>query len=248
MKKYLPIVFLLVGIVAVVGVYFLVVKKPSEEIVEEETQLVDIPLNERPITTLTPTADGHWLLLSITKLNPSIEKYDSTSLDYELLYELPDGRTQGVPGTISLTKDIEVEKELLLGSESSGKFRYDEGVETGSLTIRLRNDKGKLVSKLSTDFHLQTEVVELTAVDSTFSYKLEDKLEDFFVTMKTIGIPGDPPDIPQEPHGIFSSSKDEVSGEVIYAGQAHYRWTGEEWETLDDSNSSDIGFFLAFSM
>ncbi len=225
----------------------MVLKKPSEEINVEETQLVDIPLNERPITTLTPTADGHWLILSITKLNPVIEKYDSTSLDYELLYKLPDGRTQGVPGTISLSKDIEVEKELLLGSESSGKFRYDDGVERGSLTIKLRNDKGKLVSKLSTDFHLQTEVEELTSADGAFLYKLEDKLEDFFVTMKTFGIPENYPETSQEPYGLLSSSKEEVPGEIELSGAKTYRWNGNEWEEIENSTSSDIGIFVTTS-
>lgn len=247
MKKYLPIALLLVGAFVVVGAYFVVIKKPAETI-DEEAQLVEIPIADRPIVSLTPTADGHWLVLNISKLSPVIDKYESSKLEYELLYNLPDGRTQGVPGSITLSDDIgDIEKELLLGSESSGKFRYDEGVERGTITLKFRNDKGKLISKLSSEFNLQSDTDELASVDGNFSYKLEDENENYFVTMKTMGIPGESPDVPQEPCGIFSSSKDEVPGEVVYAGQVQYRWTGDEWEKLDDSNASDIGFFLAFS-
>jgi hypothetical protein len=55
-----------------------------------------------------------------------------------------------VPGTVQLSGDVE--KKLLLGSESSGKFRYDTGITGGTMTIRFRNSSGKLLGKLETAF------------------------------------------------------------------------------------------------
>ena len=63
------------------------------------------------------------------------------------------GIQQGVPGTAKLDGG-DIERKMLLGSESSGKFRYDEGVKGGTLTLRFRNSKGRLIGKLSTEFTL----------------------------------------------------------------------------------------------
>lgn len=148
MKKYLPLILIGVGILVLIG-GFLFVRSSRNKGGEGEESVKEIPAEQRPLVSLTPSGDGHWLKLKIEKIK--VEK--AASLDYELLYSLPDGRTQGVPGTVKIDgKDIE--RDLLLGSESSGKFRYDEGVTGGTLTIRFRDSKGKLIGKLSTKFTL----------------------------------------------------------------------------------------------
>lgn len=81
--------------------------------------------------TLMPTDDRHWLKLNVNGIDPK-----ATSMEYELLYELPDGRTQGVPGKIDLNGETTFERDILLGSESAGKYTYDLGVDFGSLTLR----------------------------------------------------------------------------------------------------------------
>ena len=158
MKRFLPIFLVLLGILVLAGVYFFVIKgkKETDVVQEEETARIEVPLGERPVASLTPSSDGHWLKMVIEKI-----AIDAATLDYELLYKLPDGRTQGVPGTIKLEGQDSIERDLLLGSESSGKFRYDEGVENGTLTLRFRNQKGKLIVKFATEFHLQSETSSL---------------------------------------------------------------------------------------
>jgi hypothetical protein len=136
-KKYLPIALVVLGLLVLVAVYFLVIKGGTDEVAEDdESALVEVSLADSPVASLTPTADGHWLNMVVTKLNPMVEMHNAATMDYELLYKLPDGRTQGVPGTIKLTGQESIENDLLLGSESSGKFRYDEGVEQGTFTLR----------------------------------------------------------------------------------------------------------------
>ena len=146
-KKYLPVILIGVGLVVLFGAFLAVKNNKSNSTVVDEETVKEIPFSERPFVSLTPSSDGFYLKLSISQ----VKVKNAASLDYELLYTLSDGRTQGVPGTVKLTGG-DIVKDLLLGSESNGKFRYDEGVEGGTLTIRFRDSKGKLLGKLSTKF------------------------------------------------------------------------------------------------
>jgi hypothetical protein len=244
MKRYLPVFLFLIGVVVVAVAFFLVKGRRQEPVVEEqETALRDVPLNKRPVTSLTPSSDGHWLKLKIDKI-----VIDAASLDYELLYKLPDGRTQGVPGTIQLEGQKEIERDLLLGSESSGKFRYDEGVENGTLTLRFRNEKGKLVAKFSTDFHLQSNTDKLTSFDGNFKYTLPKASKAFFITMETFGIPGEfGRGVAVGPYGIFGSEAVPAPGTAEMNSEIVYYWDASSWNKLENNESSDIGIFIGVS-
>lgn len=184
MKKCLPFILIGIGLLVVALALFFVFKKPARDAGEEEVAK-EIPLDERPVVTLKPSSDGHYLKLTIAQ----IKVKGASSLDYELLYTLPDGRTQGVPGTVKLTGG-DVIKDLLLGSESSGKFRYDEGVDGGTITVRFRDAKGKLIGKLSTDFTMTSAVKSLSSKDGKFSYDLEKAAKGvFYVVMQTFAEP-----------------------------------------------------------
>lgn len=241
MKKYLPIILLVLGILIAAAVYFLVIKKPAETEPDEQETLVVLPLIERPIASLTPSADGHWLKLRIEKMNKL-----AASVEYELLYELPDGRTQGVPGTMKLTGQDLIERDLLLGSESSGKFRYDEGVNKGTLTVRFRDDAGKLVNKYTTKFALLSDVKELVSIDEKFTYSLSKlNSKDFFVVMDTFGVKVDvPATLVSGPVGIFSSASVAIPGEVKLEGVSIYTADTSGWTKLEAGKSSDIGTFI----
>lgn len=241
MKKFLPIILFVVGIVVVVGaVMFVRGKRGSTTSDEETAALVDIKLPDRPMASLTPTSDGHWLNLKVEKI-----KISADSMDYELLYQLPDGRTQGVPGTITLKGQTQIERKLLLGSESSGKFRYDEGVKGGTLTLRFRDSQGKLITKFSTDFALLSATKALASSDGKFSASLTAVPAGFFVVMQTFGVPSNPPaDVVAGPYGLFTSSTTTLAGTVSLSGaNSVYRWTGSTWA----KSSFDSGIFIGTS-
>jgi len=209
-KKFLPLILLGVGILVLILV-FVLIKNKKTEVINDSAVLAEVALKDRPIAMLTPTSDGRYINLKIDKI--TLPK--AVSLDYELLYGLPDGRTQGVPGTVDLKGQTSFERKLLLGSESNGKFRYDEGVVDGSLTVRLRDSKGKLLAKFSTKWHLQSTDQELTSIDQNFIYKLDKKpTAGFFITMETFGLPAqtglpadETPSVVEEgPYGIFTSN------------------------------------------
>lgn len=231
MKKYLPLILLVLGILVLILVYFFVIRKPAEKETGEEDQgLITVSFKDRPITSLTPSADGHWLKLKIEKI-----KVSAKTLDYELLYQLPDGRTQGVPGTVKLTGENSFTRDLLLGSESSGKFRYDEGVEEGTLTLRFRDDKGKLLTKFSTKFHLQSNTKGISSVDGKLKATLS-KLpsKTFFVTMETFGVPGSVESVNGGPYAIFTSTVEKLAGEVKLSNASPQTWNGSAW--VEDSS------------
>ena len=220
MKKYLPII-VGVGIVLLLVVVFFVVKSiknnstPSNGPVEQVSVL---PESQWPVVTLTPTDKsdvkgslGHWLNFKVQKINVP----GAASMDYLLVYATSDGGQQGVPGTVALTGG-DIERKLLLGSESSGKFRYDAGVTQGTMTITFRDGKGKSIGKLSTDFHLQSDVTALTSVDGKFTYTLDKIAKNvFFITMQTFLQP-DPSSyvVWQNGYGVFASDGKPHSGKL----------------------------------
>lgn len=244
MKKFFPIILLGAGVIFLIVAFIVVRGRAKTDVVEEEENVAEVPFNQRPFTSLTPTEDGHWLKLIIENASKVV---GAVSVDYEILYKVSSGNVQGVPGTVKITSDT-IERDILLGSESSGKFRYDEGVEEGTLTLRFRNEKGKLTGKLMTEFHLQASVENLTSLDHEFSYKL-DKVpkKGFFVVMNVFGLPEKFEGVLSKgPYGVFSSSKDKLSGKVDLSGSVYW-WSGSEWKMLDSGKASDIGVFVGTS-
>ncbi len=241
-KRLLPVIFFVIGIVVFAGLYFFVIKgNNKEELPQEENVVAEIPLEKRPLTSLTPSKDGHYLFLKVKNI-----EIEAASLDYEILYQTEDQITQGVPGTVKLDGKKEIEAEILLGSESSGKFRYDKGVEKGTLTLRFRNDKGKLVGKLFTEFHLQNDVKTLDSLDDKFTYTLNELSDAFFVTMETFGLPEEfSGNIISGPYGVFQS-EDVHPGRVAMDGTVHF-WDGSNWEALSSNNSPNTGVFIGIS-
>jgi hypothetical protein len=247
MKKYLPVIIFIIGIIFVVGIFFLIKNKKTVAEAPEEEVIPEIAFEKRPVVSLTPSKDGHWLKLTINKI-----EVPAKSLDYELLYKLPDGRTQGVPGTVTISGKDQIDRDLLLGSESSGKFRYDEGVETGTLTIRFRSDKGKLLGRLSTDFHLQSATTDITSIDGKFKFTLDKKpKEGFFVVMETFGVPNVvSKTVSSGPYGLFTSLTDSLSGKVKMDTYKVYRYADNNtWELYADGASvkSNGGIFIGAS-
>lgn len=215
MKKYLPLTLVSVGVLILVFVGVLIFKSRNKNVEEVEESVPELSQSQWPAVSLTPAEDpkvpnslGRFLKFKVEKINVS----GASTMDYLLVYSTSDGGQQGVPGSVKLTGDS-LEKMLLLGSESSGKFRFDAGVSMGTMTITFRNDKGKSLGKLTTDFHLQSGEIELTSVDGMFKYTLDKEARGvYFVTMKTFLEPTAPTVIWQDGYGVFSSDGKDHSG------------------------------------
>jgi hypothetical protein len=241
-KRFLPIILLVLGLIVLV-VVVLVVKNKSKKTAEStpEETVAEVALNDRPVASLTPSEDGHWLTLNVEKLLSGAK-----SVDYELLYYLPDGRTQGVPGNVTISGTSTLERKLLLGSESSGKYRYDEGVEKGTLTLRFRSDKGKLLGKFSTDFALLSGTDALASIDGKFEYTLNKVSKTgYFVVMNTFGVPSSIDNLEEGPYGVFSSLTIALPGKVSLGSGKISISDGSSWEEVVDNKASNIGIFVS---
>lgn len=248
MKKFLPIIIIVV-IVLVGGVYLFkrnssTTPTPTADVVDETAP--ELPLDQKPFVSLTPRSDGHWLKLTIQGVN---KVPGAVSVDYMLSYDVPDKPSQGVPGTVKLTGITTIDRDLLLGSESSGKFRYDEGVEHGQLSLRFRDQNKKLLGKLTTDFHMQSATDTLSSTDGVVTYKLaKAPKKGFFVTANTFGlIEGVKGDIAKGPYGVFSSETTKFPGVVTLDGGTISRYGENKWSTIKNGQSSDLGVFVSIA-
>ncbi|MCX6704514.1 MAG: hypothetical protein NTZ07_03675 [Candidatus Woesebacteria bacterium] len=221
MKKSLPLILIGSGIILILIIVFFVAKGMKGGTVpgsQEEANIPEIPASEWPVVLLIPTSNpkvagsmGHWLDFKVQKINIA----GAATMDYELIYTTGAGIQQGVPGTVKLD-GTDVDRQLLLGSESSGKFRYDAGVEQGTMTLKFRDASGKMIGKLATDFHLQSEVTTLMSIDGKFTYELDRVAKGvFFVTMKTFADPAASIVVVSENgYSVFASDSKVHAGEL----------------------------------
>lgn len=89
---------------------------------------------------LVPVTGQKEMLLKIL----SIPK-DTQTVDYELSYATAEQGLQGIIGTISITGDKNYEKQLTLGTCSSGKCVYHQVVGKIRLVLKFTGDYGERI-------------------------------------------------------------------------------------------------------
>ncbi|MFH0943076.1 MAG: hypothetical protein V1810_02765 [Candidatus Beckwithbacteria bacterium] len=146
MKKVLYLLLIFVFTISLSGC-----KKKASPTVQTPTRPVEtinqLAVADRPFVTLTPRSDGKEVVLGIDAVK------NAATVEYELEYQA-ESLIQGVFGTIDFAKEpTPVAKNLLFGSCSKGKCKYDEGVSGGSLTLRFEGGDQPYV--LKSDFNLQ---------------------------------------------------------------------------------------------
>jgi hypothetical protein len=89
------------------------------------------PVENRPFVVLAPRADGKAIDLTIVEV-----KKAAADMEYEIEYS-SGSLLQGAFGALSSLADLPIEKEILLGSCSTGgKCTYNKDVTGGNLTLR----------------------------------------------------------------------------------------------------------------
>jgi len=236
-KKYVmkkvALAILVLGVVAAGVVGWRVWSKPVVPVVEEEEEVaVELPPGKRPFVLMRPRADGHEIKLQVSRI-----LIETPVLEYELVYQVADGRTLGVPGTVKLFGKTSLERDLLLGSCSSGKCRYDEGVETGSLTVKLRDGKGKLIGKAETPFHLGQGGDGIGLGGWEFSGSLDGK--SFYLAYENLGLPEEVTgEVMGGPFSVGTAGSTKVKGKVSFQGEGVgegsqiWAWKEGGWKEL----------------
>lgn len=236
-KKLLPLAILMMAVLVVAGIILVVRGVGTKSPVEEEEVVAELPVEQRPVVTLVPRADGHWMDLSVENINV----LGASTIEYEFTYLTSDGRSQGTGGVQPFTVGDDFTSEILIGTTSSGKFYYDEGVESGDLTLKFRNESGKLVARLTTSwiFKYEPEAVEFGG----FTFTPEQSEKVYFVAMNTFGLPNAPEGVLAGPVGIFSS--EEVEGNASSSSGRVLTYLQDSWQVVDTDSGVSSGIFIS---
>lgn len=139
MKKAL-IIFIL--FILLLGIFFLLTRPKQEPIPTPKktkkpvvAMIDELAEGDRPVVALSSRPDGRELTLKIDNLK------NFETVEYELIY-LTEGVQRGVIGDVDLKPgQTNFSRNLLLGTCSRGKCRYDTNVTGGTLTVTFRGPK-----------------------------------------------------------------------------------------------------------
>lgn len=217
---------------------------PEPEPTPLPTRPIEQTIKERPYVTLTSTSDGHWVTLEIKRISKEM-----TGLEYELTYfaeveasKIERGVSSGGQ-PVELNGATEFSKKILFGSAScttgTCKYKYDENVSEGMLTVKLRSKSG--TEKYDSAYRIQKgkEAKEGFGVgDGVFAF-ISSSLpaNTLYLTISTIGVPSSLPEgvvAKTVPYGIFPavSGKGTVTFKTSLAAANIYAFNGKIWTKL----------------
>lgn len=146
MKK--NIIAIVIGGLVLIGIglaVFMSAQKPKVvEQPQKKEEVGAIPtVDPSTVVSLEPIQGNKEIVLKGTKIPQGTE-----SIDYELSYDTKGQGKQGVIGTVSDFSGSDFEKQMTLGTCSSGKCVYHEVIGTIQVTLRFTGGYGeKIFSK-----------------------------------------------------------------------------------------------------
>lgn len=226
-------------VILVVGFIFIKSRQNSQSVQQSQVTST-LPLAERPYVSLTSDSAGHSLKLDATRLS------QIKTVEYELVY-LAGDVSRGVIGSIDLNIADSLSRDLLLGSCSKNVCKYDEGVNSGTLTLTLRGQSGN--QKYDSPFLLEQgskDKKDLTLDDGNFKYSGTLPLKNFFVFASTVGLPKVPDGkVVGGPYGIFSSGDKKIKGTITIklaeptSSVKVLDWDGSSWKEISSGLETD---------
>lgn len=251
-KKNIYITAAIALVLFFVAIYFLFIiqKKPNDFKVDNtpvEVKKVDeLSIAQRPFVTLTPTANGAEIIISIENMS----NFDN--IEYELTY-LADNPTspgdrieRGSTGTDVNTKDEKYKKSILLGTASRGVSNPDKGIGEGKLTLHLFKKDVEYLSETKWDLmQIGVSTNQIKDRDGNFSLKIPAFTKDYFAILAdTVGVPQkgefDITKVKLPVYGVFSVApkfvkKADLSVKSDDAGSKLYIYNHQDasWSTSD---------------
>ena len=137
-----------VGLVILIGIgagIYLSQQKPTVvEQVEKKEELGAIPTVDAATTVSLSALTGNKEIILKSSSLPN----GTTSVDYELSYDTKGQGKQGVIGTVSSITGTNFEKQMTLGTCSSGRCVYHEVIGAIQVTLKFTGEYGeKVLSK-----------------------------------------------------------------------------------------------------
>lgn len=213
MKKQLPIILFVLGIV-IVGIVFVFGKgkdKPTASVTPTQAPTM---VRSKPYIALIPSVDGHRISLNV---NQAV--YADTA-EYEIRYERTSEVTKDRIGAGIIGDNIQISGnsfssgEKLFGSASSGVEKYDKDVQGTDLLVRLRGGVGG-TGKYETTWRLSPGSKKITSGDGGFIYEGNLSKSTFYIIMNSVGLPKAlDGEIVAGPYAIFTKGDNLVTGKV----------------------------------
>ncbi len=114
------------------------------------TEAQQLPVEKQPKVEMTFSADAHFVTVNLTNLNAAQMEYN---LIYDALIKKVRNQT-GVNDTQDVAGKTSYTKKQLLGSESSGKFTYHEGIKNATMELILRDAQGRSIFNATYPFEV----------------------------------------------------------------------------------------------
>jgi hypothetical protein len=124
------------------------------------TAAEQLPVEKQPKIEMTFSSDAHFVTVNLTNLYAAQMEYN---LIYDALIKKVRNQT-GVNDTQDVSGKTSYTKKQLLGSESSGKFTYHEGIQNATMELILRDEQGRSVFNATYPFEVSAgKTITLTA-------------------------------------------------------------------------------------
>lgn len=250
-KKLIISLLIFFGILIPGAVYWQTKTKPEEAtkspapVKTKVENINQLAIEKRPYIIIEPKSTtmpqdiGHWIMVTIDKASAYQE------VEYDVEYQAGN-LIQGFMHTIDLKKETQpASKEGFFGSESKGKYKYDENVTGGSILFKFFYDESKF-DALKTYFNLQNMAERegvFTSNDAKATLKVGSqdlKSTDYVVISSTLGLPAPVEGkILSEPYGFYSSSDGEINATLTLGAKEALdkavilSWDGKKWQELD---------------
>jgi len=259
MKKLLPLVIIFVLLAGFLSWKVFFKKKPVEEVVRPSKPKLEtinqLPIEEMPYVVLEPKSQtrpqdlGHWLTVTVDRVS------DYQKVEYEVEYQAG-SLIQGFMHRIDFNEEkAPFSKEGFFGSESKGKYKYDEDVAEGSVLLRFYKT-GEEADVLKTNFNLQN-MGEKEAVFNSQDGKAVLEVgrndlnkADFLIIASTLGLPAEVKEkVISKPYGFYSHEQVKLTKAILtfkssqdLTGAKILGWDGQKWNqyqaTVKDGQAS----------
>lgn len=152
-KPRKPLLFIIIAVVLLIvlggGLFALRAGSAKKPVVIPSPTPFLPPADPNIKVDLQPTSGGKEVILTISDF-PS----DVTSVEYELTYITEKGLPRGVLGTIRVENTQKMlERQITLGTCSSGKCVYDENVKKITVTLKFNATSG--ASRFQKEYSLE---------------------------------------------------------------------------------------------
>lgn len=233
-STYITAALFFVGLLA--AVYFLFIYKKGAALIKPKQietvdvkKVSDLDISKRPFVTLTPTATGAEIIISIENMK------EFERIEYELTYQADNPTSPGTKiergsvGSDVNTKDEKYKKSMLLGTASRGVSSPDVGITGGKLTLHLFKGDQEYLSESPWDLQqIGSKAATLKSADGNFEISVPGLGKNYWVILSdTVGVPSpgsnfDLNNVALPVYGVFS-----VSGDFTKAGQLIFKASGD---------------------